>query len=603
MASVLAVSDLVFKNLLAELDLNPVWEKWRGYFFAASVVCTLIPFYLTINGLSVNCVPEHTGLNDSSSVTLSVSQTLYINAVCSSNDDLLLMRYCGAAMLLMVIVILFVSSYWLHFRHVADGFRTFNEARKKVHDLVLSRDEMKSLCSNVLHPVLEKNEAYGMIKETALLLSFHRKNDDVFNSYVRRCRCLFVTISFCIIISIIFSIFFWLNRNMSFTCRINGSNTIPDLGKGGVSSYICATNEATALCLFVTAYALTLILQCITILVGFSIRKIFMRKCSTIHEQTPQGNERKQTDSRPKHFTEWYKTLSLMILFEDSAHPFKSGALKDVVQHLYAAKLAFIDEINLLQTIDIGDFSHVKIYSQIFGQLPEMITCIREHFISLPSKDVDDRTLENYIQAMKAARYSIEHVATRKFIELLSNGKYWELLINLLENSDLKENTTNASEVVKLLPDPTSEHPSSVGESRHSILFYAFQSKHSSSGPVKFAAAKLLRKDKQLSDLSVTTETSAKGAKPITTSKVTLREHIRSTYKSKAHEIIHEMGWGCDEDDDETESSTDDSTPGHRSDPSVGENDPFLYAGNATTPKTTRSPDGEAEKASNKDSP
>lgn len=549
MTSALAVSDLTFKNLLDELDLNPVWEKWRGYFFAVSIVCTLIPFYLTISGLNVHCVPQYDPqANDSASEKLSVSQTAYIDTVCALSEELIIPRYCGAFMLLMVVVLLLMSSYWLHSKDVADAFRTFNEAREKLDSLVLTREDMNKLCSNVLAASSEEHlEELKIIKSACILLSLLRRSNHVFVAYCTRSLLLFCSLCGCLAVSICFLKKLFRQSTKRFSCDLRHDRPILHFDNDLNYNFTCAANEAATLASLVAAFAGSLAIQTILLVHGMWTLFRFVKQYKVDPTVHITGKHK---------ITKLNDAVSLMICFECSARPLKSGVLKASFQQIFIAQSNFILTTNLNKLFKDGSFDAVKNYVSIFGPIPETIGYI-DDFLSkripypdsdnsqerepLVSTELDNQFTMKCIEFIKVSQCDVNDNRVISFVDTLRNCEHWELLVNLLENSHATKGT---GDVWGNFDDLLSKK-SKFG-SKEYILCYAFMREHYDDRSVKFLAAKRLCKERKIIDLEKVMGCDARNE---------MINSIRRLYSSTTDipDICREMKWEDEQEEFSTE--------------------------------------------------
>lgn len=273
--SVLAASNIMPANLPSELNLNPVWEEWRSYFLAGSFVCSLLPFYLTLNGVDLHCLPSYSNISEniSSNCTysanriLSISQTDYVNSQCAADEKLWLQRYASAIMLGITSWIQVVSWVWLNFKNVIDGIKTFSQRGEKLLRLVLSLEEIEALCTkrlpaedsnNVVFEYMLQDDGYEekTHKEVREFLRFCAFEPPRYFLYHHLVRNILTFIVLCV--ATILTLYGVGVATTSDSWRKNITCRFNDTSDMSLEEFICTNNSAMTITAFLVVYGGTL---------------------------------------------------------------------------------------------------------------------------------------------------------------------------------------------------------------------------------------------------------------------------------------------------------------------------------------------------------
>lgn len=236
------VGDLRYKGLLTELRLNPTWERWRANLLTTSFICAL-------GGPTLDCVPLKSNTSDillfaGNKVTLSASQTRFVNQVCANQISPSVFTLHGYIMLINSVIILRISSDWLNDKVVSKTLCKFAQCRDEFLERQRVTNDEQRLTDD-LDKYLEE------ISKTAA---------HVLTKYRQRCKYLLWMLFAYVGLSITEAVSVHKIADPAL-CRLGELSLGKETSEMPITSFTCMTEQRFTVLVFIGMYILLLIMQ------------------------------------------------------------------------------------------------------------------------------------------------------------------------------------------------------------------------------------------------------------------------------------------------------------------------------------------------------
>lgn len=296
--------DLTTRNVLHNLGLTPLWEEMLSYVWTASLIISLIPFYILVgDGRSVKCVPTNSSTHkiyyfETDEAKTSSGHTEYVNARCGRDETFDELTYTANALIIISTLVVYNSNAWLFSKENVDRIRLFAECRDKFQQL----DE-------------EETGVVGIIRRRKLtritkdLLSIN--SEKLLSFYIWRSFGLLV-ISLTIFIALVIEYYNSVNLLDHFPCRLT---EFEDIGDGGI-----ATNLFTC-----TATQVQTLSTCMWY---FAILHLIAASFEASGLAEAGGLRRKKNIAKNR------RDLSLLVAFSESACAVRSPSFAEFVKNI-----------------------------------------------------------------------------------------------------------------------------------------------------------------------------------------------------------------------------------------------------------------------------
>lgn len=428
--------------------LNPIWEKVRGYSVTAMGALTLVSILLCL--LSIFPIPvDQTTADDNS----------YSNVNLSFDCVLLLMISDCVVAIIFLYFVVFVSSRLTGRTPVRKSVTCFREAT----DMVCNESHlgMTSLADHALQVLSENSsDAHNNIRNGCFKLTVDMPTDETYDLYIRNCKHLSCLTLARLVYLALYSLIWWWHRQIATAVEYNYH----------VEKMWSIAHGA--------AYILLLV-HLLAVSYGCYAVEKYQKEC---HEKMK-------------------KSVRLLLSFLRNSSPERHETVKGVVSHIYSnSNKTYLQSI-FAEAWNENDFRLIAMIHGAYG--PSGIIISKLH------RTLETETLplssERYMRFIEACDFQIKFESTRKFVKFLVNKKYWEILVHLIENSDLKRDVDPDERFESLVKPIPEGLECGVALERRSIVYYAVHERYAV-GPNKFVAARFLIGDKDPQSLKIKTQ-------------------------------------------------------------------------------------------------
>lgn len=401
--SVVALSDLIFGDLLTETNMKPYWEKLRGYVLGASMAFALSATYLTLNGISLNCVPLTT-LNGSCVMEYSLLQASWTNTYCSNRLPWYINLF-GPIALLASLCILAASSYWLYFPQVIDSFVTFVDLEK----IITSVNEPLPKLQKMPLETKEKKVDQSKLREVCNELWKGGKNTKLPQTY---CIRNWVLIAFASVLGSAFAVIagFMIAEGDQFQCKLaSNDSTLENITQIFPAQYLCASPSAYRHIALAILYALSILIQAIPVFIGMWKWKSYKRFCGS------------------------FKNTDFLRFFWKNARPTRSKTLSQFIQHVCGEDAIEDMKKSLPKAIVSEDYELVNNFLSLAEGGGS--TLLKEMKNILESDVINDEILLEISKRIPASTPAGDY---KKLLVLASTKERWDLLAGILNEVVVK---------------------------------------------------------------------------------------------------------------------------------------------------------------------